>query len=187
MKQKLEVQVKKAVEAQAKYYKAKHQQQKYNVEDKIFLNSRNIKSTQPSKKLDLKYYGLYKVITPIGKQTYRLALSSSMKIYNASHILLLEPCDTKDKTPSPPPINVEKEEEYEVEKILDRCIHYEKLQYLIKWLGYLHMDNQWTALKDVSGALKLVSIYHRLYSNKPNATLPKKRANSAKKMAAPKC
>lgn len=39
MKLKLKIWVKKAVETQVKYYNAKNQQQKYNVEDKIFLNS----------------------------------------------------------------------------------------------------------------------------------------------------
>ena len=67
MKQKLEVWVKKVVEAQAQYYNAKHQQQKYNVGDKVFLDSQNIKLTQLSKKLDLKYYSPYEVITRIGK------------------------------------------------------------------------------------------------------------------------
>ena len=42
-------------------------------------------------------------------------------------------------------------EEYEVEKILDlqyfgrRC----KLQYLVKWKGYLDSDNQWVDKEDV--------------------------------------
>ena len=67
MKQKLEVQVKKVVEMQAKYYNVKHQQRKYNVGNKVFLDSQNIKSTWPSKKLDLKYYDLYKVTALIGK------------------------------------------------------------------------------------------------------------------------
>ena len=86
MKQKLEVQVKKAIEAQAKYYNAKHQQQKYNIRDKIFLNSQNIKLTWPSKKLDLKYYSPYKVIAPIGKQAYWFALPSNIKIHSVFHV-----------------------------------------------------------------------------------------------------
>ena len=173
MKQKLEIRVKKAVEAQAKYYNKKHQQQKYNVRDKVFLDSQNIKSTQPSKKLDLKYYSPYEVIAPIDKQAYRLALLSSMKIHNIFYISLLKPCDTKGKTPLLFPIDMEGEEEYEVKKILNSRIHYGKLQYLVKWLGYLHTDNQWMVPKDVSEALELISIYHRLYPNKPNAMSPK--------------
>ena len=82
MKRKLEVQVKKIVEAQVQYYNAKHQQQKYNIGDKVFFDSQNIKLTWPSKKLDLKYCDPYKIIAPISKQAYRLALPSSLKIYN---------------------------------------------------------------------------------------------------------
>ena len=127
MKQKLEVQVKKAIEMQAKYYNAKHQQQKYNIEDKVFFNNWNIKSTQPSKKLDLKYYSPYEMIAPIGKQAYRLALPSSMKIHNVFHVLLVKLCNTKSKTPPPPLIDVEGEKEYEVEEIFNSCIYYDKL------------------------------------------------------------
>ena len=141
MKQKLEVRVKKAVETQAKYYNTKHQQQKYNIKDKVFLDNWNIKLTRPSKKLDLKYYSPYEIIALIGKQVYWLALPSSMKIQNAFHMSLLELCDIKGKMPPPSPIDVEKEKKYEVKKILDSRIHYCKLQYLIKWLGYSHINN----------------------------------------------
>lgn len=110
-----------------------------------------------------------------------------MKIYNIFHVLLLELCDNKSKTSLPPPIDMEGEEEYKVEKILDSCIHYRKLQYLVKWLEYSHTDNQWAAPEDIFGASELVSIYPRLYSNKPNAMLPKKKIKSAKRVAALKC
>lgn len=104
-----------------------------------------------------------------------------MKIYNVFYILLLEPYDTKSKTLPSSPIDVEKEKEYEVKEILDSHIYYGKLQYLVKWLGYLHTDNQWAAPKDVSRALELISIYHRLYPNKLNATFPKKRPSPQRK------
>ena len=177
MKQKLEIWVKKAIEAQAKYYNTKHKQQKYNVGDMVFFNSQNIKSTWSFKKLDLKYYSPYKSIAPIGKQAYWLTLTSSMKIHNIFHVLLLELYDTKGKTPPIFSIDVEGEKEYEVKEILDSCIHYGKLQYLVKWLGYLHMDNQWAEFKDIFGALELVSIYHSLYLDKFNAMSPKKGSN----------
>ena len=53
--------------AQAKYYNLKHKPRKYNIRDFVYLNSQNIESTCLFKKLDWKFYGLYKVIEPVGK------------------------------------------------------------------------------------------------------------------------
>ena len=36
----------------------------------------------------------------------------------------------------PLPVNIEGELEYKVEEILDKCIHWHWMEYLIKWKGY---------------------------------------------------
>ena len=179
MRGKLEARVKKAVEQQAKYYNAKHKPQSYKVGDMVYLNSKNIKSTRPSKKLDYKYYGPYEVELPIGKQAYRLRLPPSMKIHNVFHVSLLEPCNVRPGSalPPPPPIIVnEGEEEYEVEEILDSRLHYGKLQYLVKWLGYPQSENQWLGADNVAGSTELIDLFHRLFPQKPDSkSKPEKR------------
>ena len=50
-----------------KYYNKKHTPQTFSVRDKMWLNGKNIKTVQPSKKLDYKYFGLFVVLRPIGK------------------------------------------------------------------------------------------------------------------------
>ena len=82
MRGKLEAHVRKAVEAQARYYNTKlpsASRKSFKVGDMVYLNSKNIKSTRPSKELDYPYYGPYEVELPIGKQAYRLRLPPSMK------------------------------------------------------------------------------------------------------------
>ena len=82
----------------------------YKVSNKIYLNSKNIKSTQPTKKLGYKYHGLYTISKTIGKQAYKLELPLSMKIHNVFHILLLEPYTgiNEPNNSFSPPIEVEK-------------------------------------------------------------------------------
>lgn len=92
MHAKLKAQFKKAINSHAKYYNAKHQLQLYNIEDKVFFNSKNIESTRPLKKLDYKFYRSYKVEIPINKQVYRLKLLKNMKIYNIFYVSLLKSC-----------------------------------------------------------------------------------------------
>ncbi len=80
---------------------------------------------------------------------YRLKLPTQWSIHDVFHIDLLTPYHETAthglNYSRPPPDLVDKEEEYEVKKILDswrfgkRC----KLQYLIKWKGYPDLDNEW--------------------------------------------
>ena len=125
----------KGVAAQAKSYNSKHLPRQYNVGDYVYLNSKNIDLTRPSKKLDWKFYEPYMIRDIVGKQAYCLNLPPAIKIHNVFHVSLLEPCDLpSDGTapPLPPPIKVDGEEEYEVEEILDSKTHRGKLQYLVK-------------------------------------------------------
>ena len=171
MQKLMEKHLAKAVAAQAKSYNSKHLPRQYNVGDYVYLNSKNIDLTRPSKKLDWKFYGPYMIRDIVGKQAYRLNLPPAMKIHNVFHVLLLEPCDLpRDGTapPPPPPIEIDGEEKYEVEKILDSKTYHGKLQYLVKWLGYPDTDNQWVYKDQVAGASNLVELFHRLYPEKPS-------------------
>ena len=81
--------------------------------------------------------------------SYWLELPHQWRIHPVFHINLLTPyCETKMHGVNyqcPPPELIDNEEEYKVEAILDsrRFGRGRKLQYLIKWLGYPDLDNQW--------------------------------------------
>ena len=151
MWRKFKAQVKKAVKAQTKYYNAKLKLQTYNVGDMVYLNSKNITSIWPSKKLNFKFYRPYKVDVSVGKQADHLKLLPSMKIHNIFHVSLLEPGRSRDGTKTvSPPVIVDNNKEYKIEEILDSRHHYGKLQYLVKWLEYPALDNQWVSADNVS-------------------------------------
>src|SRR5882672_11625124 len=62
----------------------------------------------------------------------------------------------------PPPELIKGEEEWEVEQILGKR-HFgqgKKLQYLVRWKGYLPAHNQWVDKSDIT-AEELVMIYER--------------------------
>ena len=101
--------------------------------------------TRLTKKLYWKFYRPYKVIKHIGKIAYPLNLFALMKIHNVFHVLLFKLCNPEknSKQFSPLPlIKIDGKKKFEVKKILNSRNHYGKLQYLIKWLGYLNTDNQ---------------------------------------------
>jgi len=85
-------------------------------EDMVWLLPRNIKTTRPSKKLDYKKIGPFKILAKIGTSAYKLALPPSMAIHNRFHISLIEP-NQDNRFPSqiketPPHIQIEAEDEY---------------------------------------------------------------------------
>jgi len=101
-----------------------------------------------------------------------MALPPSMAIHNTFHISLLEPYQD-NRFPSqikkpPPPIQIEGEDEYELDEIIDSRLHYNKLQYRAKWKGYSpEHDKVWYPAENFNNAEHTVQRFHRRYPRKP--------------------
>lgn len=104
---------------QAKYYNIKHKRVEYEVGDKIYLLSQNIRTQHPSKKLDWKHLGPYPILEQIEIQIYRLKFLSFMKIHSVFHVSLLDRFIESDIPehiqPPSPSVIVKDQVEYEVE------------------------------------------------------------------------
>ncbi|THH16425.1 hypothetical protein EW146_g4213 [Bondarzewia mesenterica] len=48
-----------------------------------------------------------------------------------------------------PPNLINNEEAYEVKLLLDSCMFYENLQYLVRWKGYSLADDEWMFREDL--------------------------------------
>ena len=141
-------------------------------EDMVWLLPCNIHTIRPSKKLDWKKIGPFKITTKIGSNAYKLDLPPSMRIHNTFHISLLEPYED-NKFPSqvqapPPPILIEGEDEYELDEIIDSRLHYNKLQYRAKWTGYPpEHDKVWYPASNFEHAIDAIKRFHHRYPQKP--------------------
>jgi hypothetical protein len=98
----------------------------YNPGDLVFLSSRNIKTTRPSKKLDDKMLGPFKVLKVVGT-SYRLQLPVTMRIYDIFYPSPLRKA-TEDSLSGqmnepPLPVVVNDEDEWEVDDILDSRLY----------------------------------------------------------------
>ena len=163
----LRQEIAKANEASAKAFdKERAELPSFKIGDKVWLSAKHIKTIRPSKKLDYRYLGPFEISEKISTHAYRLALPSEMRIHDVFHVQLLErftentiPGRTQ---PPPAPIEVEGQEEYEVEAVLDSKIdkrRQQSRQYLVKWLGY--NETTWQNLSDLSNAMDLVHAYHQ--------------------------
>lgn len=135
--------LKKAAEDMKRYYdKGKQPAKQYKAGDKVYVEGKNITTTRPTKKLDDKRYGPFKVLKKVRSSTYKLDLPKTWKaihpVFNETLLTPFhEPAFPNQKKPSPPPaVEVEGSPEYEVETIDDSRIFRKGLQYLVNWKGF---------------------------------------------------
>ena len=135
------------------YHAQKLQKQAYNKggkpksyapDDKVWLNSKYIKTKQ-NWKLDDKFFGPFQVLHPVGKQAYKLELPKKWKIYNVFHMSLLEQDTTKkERVEKVPELDTgDNSEEYKIEAIQDSAVyaresegHLPRLYYLVALKSY---------------------------------------------------
>jgi hypothetical protein len=132
-----------------------HDTPKYKEGDLVWLEGKNLRINQPTTKLAPRRHGPFKIIQVMSAVNYRLELPTQWSIHPVFHIYLLTPYkETIMHGPNftrPAPELIDGEEEYSVEKILDSR-HFgrrRRLQYLVKWEGYLDAENMWVDKDDV--------------------------------------
>ena len=119
----------------------------YQVGNLVMLNSRNIKTRRPSKKLDHKNHDHFQIEEIVSPLAIRLTLPRKWKIHNVFHVLLLEPYRTSEHSAPPDPSKVlreaddiERSQEYNVEEVMSStkrgCGNNKRILYLVKWLDY---------------------------------------------------
>jgi hypothetical protein len=106
--------------------------------NKVWLDSHNLKTNVKSKKLAPKQYGPFKIVKQVSPIAYKIKLPPSMKIHDVFYIDLLIPFTEmraySETHSHPPPELIDREEEYEVEEILNDCINRRKKtkQYFVR-------------------------------------------------------
>ena len=90
--------------------------------DHMWLENKNIHLNRPSKKLDNKRYGPFKISKDIGLGTFELELPEGWMIHNMFNEDLLTRCvepkfQRQCRNPVPLPVIINEEEEYEVEEV----------------------------------------------------------------------
>jgi hypothetical protein len=93
----------------------------FTVGDMVWLLDKNIRTKRPSKRLNHRFYRPYPVTDRVGTLAYRLKFLHEVgNIYDVFHVSLLEPYVSDGRTAPklPPSIELDGQEEYELEAIL---------------------------------------------------------------------
>jgi len=119
-----------------------------------------------SEKLTEHFVGPYKVKGIISSNTIELELPKSIKIHpvvNISRVQLYKPQVEGQKKTPPKPVIIEGEEEFEVEKILNKRMVWGKDKFLVRWKGYMVEEDTWENRENLGNAKELVEEFEREY------------------------
>ena len=150
--------------------------------DKIWLNSKYLKTKQ-NRKLEAKFFRLFQVLHPVGKQAYKLKLPKKWRIHDIFDISLLKQDTTRkervDKKMTELDFEFGNSKEYEVEGIWGSAVyvkesesHLPSLYYLVAWKGYLKKKITWELILAVQHLRKLISSFYKNHPKKPIAISP---------------
>ena len=148
---------------------------KYLPGDSVMLSPKNIRTSRPKEKWSDKYIGPYKVIKEVcpGSEAYLLDLPKSIKIHPVFHTSLLVPhipnVIPNREQPPPPPLMIEGENEYEIEKILDSKMSRNRLKFLVRWKGYTAAADEWIDEGYLEHSEELIAEFNKHKTTRPVA------------------
>ena len=160
----------KAQEEMRKYADRKRREGvEYKVGDLVLLSTKELKwhmKGRRSEKLMEQFVGPYKIKSIISANVVELQLPPTVHIHpvvNVSKLQLYKSQVEGQKATKPAPVVVEGEEEYKVEKILNKRKIRGKNKFLVRWKGYTAEADTWEDRGNLRNTGKLVEEFEREY------------------------
>ncbi len=162
-----------AAEEMSKYYdRNRDEAPKYSEGEKVWLSARNHSTDRPTKKLDHKWLGPFKILKVVSRAALKLQLPKWHRMHpvvSITDVRKYQPDEISERPshPKPGPTIIDGGEEYEVEKILDSKYIRRRLHYYVQWKGYPSSENSWIPDRDTQNAPDLVTEFHQLHPSAP--------------------
>ena len=129
------------------YDKWKGKNPGFKVGDSVWLEVTNLVMDEPSPKLASKHHRPFKIKEKLLDLTYHLKLPPWWRIHDVFHVNVLS--ETKPDTipwhwqPAPPPVKVNDEDYWVIEKYLDAWWFWNRFQFKIWWEGFSEEHDTW--------------------------------------------
>ncbi|KAK3517184.1 hypothetical protein QTP70_000774 [Hemibagrus guttatus] len=143
----------------------------YQVGQKVWLSTRNLRLQLPCKKLSPKFIGPFEIVRQVNPVAYRLRLPVLYHICPTFHVLLLKavhPAVREARTGEepPPPLDIEESPAYQVRVLLNSRRVQSHLHYLVDWEGYGPKERLWVDSGDILD-LSLIEDFHQAHPERP--------------------
>jgi len=147
----------------------RRKKEEYRVGDLVLLSTKDLKwqmKGRRSEKLTECFVGPYKIKGIVSSNAIELELPKSIKIHpvvNVSRVPLYKLQIEGQKKILPKPVIIEGEEEFKVEKILNKRTVKGKEKFLVRWKGYTVEEDTWENRENLENAKELVEEFEREY------------------------
>ena len=140
----------------------------YTVDQLVWLSTENLRLTRASRKLSERWLGPYKITRLVGPNAVELRLPRSMRIHPVVNVSRIKPYRERLEgqpvsRPGPVSVTEDRDNEWEVDFIVDSRYKNRQLEYLVHWKGYDDSDRTWEPRNHLSHAQDVVRDFHRLH------------------------
>jgi len=135
----------------------------------VLLSTKDLKWQMIGRRMDKlteRFVGPYRVKGIVSSNAIELDLPSSVRIHpvvNVSRIRRYRDQVKGQKVMPPPPVEIQGEMEYEIEKILSKRKRYGKVEYLVWWKRYTAEEDTWKKEGNLGNVRETVEDYERKY------------------------
>ena len=163
--------------------------EEYRVGDLVLLSMKDLKwqmKGRRSEKLTERFVGSYKVKEIISSNAIELELPKSIRIHpvvNVSRVQLYRPQVKGQKKTPPKLVIIKREEEFEVEKIINKRTVRGKEKFLVRWKGYMAEEDTWKNRENLENAKELVEEFKRIYREEVEELRQQKKEEKEKKFS----
>lgn len=137
-----------AEESMARHYNKKRVDIHFDKGSQVMLAAKNIRTLRASKKLADQFLGPFEVLDRVGANAYKLKLPAKYgRLHHTFHVSLLQAYRARPGVEPPEPVDIEGEQEWEVEQVLDKRIKRvgrgKRTEYYVRWKGFSEAHDSW--------------------------------------------
>jgi len=143
--------------------------EEYKVGDLVMLSTKDLKYQivgRRTEKLTERFVGLYKIKKVVSSNAVELELPITIKIHlvvNVSRIRRYVDQVEGQRKKQPAPVIIEGEEEWKVEKILNKRQVREKDKYLVCWKGFTAESDTWKGRENLKNVKEVIKEFEKEY------------------------
>ena len=166
VQEEVEAALKKTQEEMKRYAdRGRKETEKWKKGDRVLLSTKDLVfKERPSKKLMERYVGPYAIEEVVSSNAIKLQLPSLMRIHpvvNVSWIVRYREQVKGQKKEEGKPVEVERVEEWEVKKILNKKKIRGVEKYLIRWKGFTVEGDTWERRENLKNTEELIEEFER--------------------------